>query len=338
MEEFQLNLLKTYRLNKKVSIIIPSYNALPFIKDTLQKVFDQSYDNYEVIVIDDGSADGTLEFLHTLDYPKLLVKSNKGKGACAARNYGFEISTGEYIQYLDADDFFSSEKIGEQVQLLEQNKDKIAVCSTVHFNMNPKEGIITDKDFLYSTDDSVGFLLNLYGSSGKHSMVQTSAWLTPRALINKAGLWDVSLHKDQDGEFFCRVVMQSKGVVYASNGLNYYRKHKGGNNIANKKEQKHIESQLKALNFKKDQLSDVSETNEFKSAFALQYKILAINAYPDFKQVYKKSMQTSNALGGSNYVPVLGGKVIETIKFILGWKSAKLFRLFLHRVRGRLIK
>ena len=317
----------------KVSIIIPCFNALPFIKTTLDRVLHQSYRNIEIIVVDDGSTDGTLNFLNTLDRSKLIVKSNKGKGACAARNYGLELATGDYIQFLDADDFFSSEKLDEQVKLLEPDKSKISVCNTVHFQNLPENGIITDSEFLYSTDNPTAFLLNLYGAKGEHSMVQTSAWLTPIELINKAGCWDESLHKDQDGEFYCRVVMQSKGIVYAPNSLNYYRKHSGGSNIANQKEKKYIESQLRALNSKKEQLSFASETEEFKNAFALQYKIIAINAYPQFKDIYQQSIETSKALGGSSYSPVLGGKLIEIVKFTFGWKFAKKFRQLLHLVK-----
>jgi len=315
----------------KVSIIIPCFNALPFIKQTLESVFNQTYNNLEIIVVDDGSKDGTIEFLKKLGKSNLIVKPNIGKGACAARNYGLELATGDYIQFLDADDFFTPKKIEEQVKLLEPNTTKIALCSTVHFKNIPEEGVIVDRDFLYSTDNPTKFLLNLYGAKGEHNMVQTSAWLTPRALINKAGLWDETLHKDQDGEFFCRVVMQSKGIVYAPNSLNYYRKHVGGSNIANQKDKKHLESQWRALNSKKEQLSVVSETKDFKNAFALQFKIIAINAYPQFREMHKQAIDASKGLGGSPYLPVLGGKLIESVKNIFGWKAAKLLSYWVHK-------
>ena len=321
-------------MEAKISVIIPCYNAIRFLKDTLDSVFRQNHSNLEIIVIDDGSTDGSLEYLGGLQDARLMVKKNKGKGACAARNYGFQLSTGDYIQFLDADDFFSPEKIEEQVNLLKPNGAKIALCSTVHFTKKPEDGVIVDSDFLYSTNCPTAFLLNLYGAKGAHSMVQTSAWLTPRELIHKAGLWDESLHKDQDGEFFCRVVMQSEGIVYAPNSLNYYRKHSGGSNIANQKEKIHVKSQLQALNSKKEQLLAASETKDFKNAFALQYKIIAINAYPKFKDIYKQAIESSKALGGSSYLPVLGGKLIEKIKNTFGWKSAKLCRQFLHQIRA----
>lgn len=84
---------------KKVSIIIPCYNALPFLKATLNSIFNQTYPFIEVIVVDDGSADGSLEYLKSLKHSNLFITQNKGKGACAARNYGLELASGACIHF-----------------------------------------------------------------------------------------------------------------------------------------------------------------------------------------------------------------------------------------------
>ncbi|MFD2917449.1 glycosyltransferase family 2 protein [Psychroserpens luteus] len=318
----------------KVSIIIPCYNALPFIKETLDCVFNQTYKNIEVIIVDDGSTDGTLEFLKTLSSPNLIVKPNSGKGACAARNYGFKLSSGAYLQFLDADDLLSLDKIEKQVNDLDLLSNHVSVCSTAHFYHEPEHGIITDHDFLYSTESPKDFLINLYGANGKdYNMVQTSAWLTPRAVIEKAGLWDETLSKDQDGEFFCRVVVNAQGVSYQPEVKNYYRKHVAGENIANQKQRRHLESQFRAIESKLNQLKILENTVAYKNAFALQYKLLAIDAYPEFKDIYKMAITNSKALGGSSYEPVLGGNIIEIVKVTFGWKKAKIFKLFLHQIK-----
>ena len=315
-----------------VSVIIPVFNAMPFLEETLNSVFHQSYDNIEIIVVDDGSKDGSVEFLESLSISNLKLVSNSGEGACAARNYGFKLSKGDYIQFLDADDLLSPDKIESQVKALSTYTNSIAVCTTAHFYKDPSEHKITDKDFLYTTNKPQAFLLKLYGADGeRHNMVQTSAWLTPRSLLEKAGAWDESLSKDQDGEFFCRVVTQSDNVVYVPEVKNYYRKHIKGSNIANKKQRQHLESQLKALESKAKQLKDVEDINAYNNAMALQYKLIAINAYPKFKDISKISLDKSKAFGGSLHLPVLGGKMIETIKSIFGWKLAKAFSYWVHK-------
>lgn len=317
-----------------VSVIIPCYNALPFLKETLTSVFYQSYPNIEVIVIDDGSTDGSYEYVESLNKSHLTLVKNKGKGACAARNYGLKLATGVYIQFLDADDLLSADKIEAQVRQLEQYPSRVAVCSTVHFYEDPKDGKIVDQNFMLNTNQPQDFLLKLYGGDGSHhNMVQTSAWLTPRALIEKAGFWDETLSKDQDGEYFCRVVMASDGVCYAPDVFNYYRKHVGGQNIANQKQLKHLESQLKAIEAKAKYLNPFVNTQAYKNAFALQYQLLAINAYPQFKSIYKIAINKSQALGGSGHLPVLGGAIIEYIKGLLGWRAAKMLSHWVHEIK-----
>ncbi|WP_178990249.1 glycosyltransferase [Winogradskyella schleiferi] len=320
---------------KKVSIIIPCFNGFPFIKETLDNVFGQTYKNIEVIIVDDGSTDGTLDFLQRLKQPNLIVKSNPKKGACAARNYGLSLATGDYIQFLDADDLLDLHKIETQLELLFNTENKVAVCSTRHFYENPQNGVVTDTPFLFSSNKPQDFLLKLYGADGQnHNMVAQHAWLSPKSVIDSAGLWDENLIKDQDGEFFCRVIMASQGICYAQNVLCYYRKHRQKSNISGGKSKNHLLSQFNALNSKADQLQLARDTEAYKNAMALQYKLIAIDAFPEYKDVYAKSIKLSNDYGGSNYVPVLGGKLVEFSKTTLGWKFAKLFRLFLHKIKG----
>src|SRR5690606_29942373 len=106
------------------------------------------------------------------------------------------------------------EKIEKQVDFLEKHPNKIAVCNTKHFYNNPATGMITDQAFLYSTNDGAQFLLNLWGGNERdHSMIGQHAWLTPRRIIKTAGGWNEGLLKDQDGEFFARVVMHCEGII-----------------------------------------------------------------------------------------------------------------------------
>ncbi|RRO24656.1 glycosyltransferase family 2 protein [Flavobacteriaceae bacterium 14752] len=320
-------------IRKLVSVIIPNFNGLPFLNETIRSVQKQSYEKLEVIIVDDNSTDDSLDFLNSIDDNRFSVYKNLGKGACAARNYGLELASGEYIQFLDADDLLSTDKIEKQVDLLKKYPNRVAVCSTMHFYDNPENGKIVDRDFMFSTNQPEDFLLKLYGGNGEHhNMVQTNAWLTPKSILNKVGKWDESLSKDQDGEYFCRVVLASEGVCYSAEALNYYRKHVGGSNIANQKQRKNIESQLKALNAKANHLKKFADSQVYKNAFALQYKLLAINAYPKFKDVYKIANQQSKTHGGSKHLPALGGRIIESIKQVFGWRLAKQVSYWIHKV------
>src|SRR4051812_27885378 len=94
-----------------VSILIPAYNAERWIADTLRSAIAQTWDAKEIIVIDDGSNDRTLEIAKTFESPSVRVVTQKNQGAAAARNLGFSLCKGDYIQWLDADDLLAPDKI-----------------------------------------------------------------------------------------------------------------------------------------------------------------------------------------------------------------------------------
>src|SRR3990170_2838516 len=111
-----------YLFMPKVSVIIPTYNREKYIVETLQSVFAQTFTDYEVIVIDDGSTDNTADVLRPyLDRIVYIRKPNGGQGS--ARNVGIKVAKGEYIAFLDSDDLWMPEKLELQVKYLDNNKD-----------------------------------------------------------------------------------------------------------------------------------------------------------------------------------------------------------------------
>ncbi len=165
--------------------------------------------------MDDGSTDNSLNVAKKFGNKAISVFHQENKGASAARNKGLSEAAGEFIQFLDADDLLSHDKIEEQVKLLINNPNKIAVCSTVHFNdgEDHEQQLSSPHEDAFLLDDKpVHFLINLWGGYADHgSMVSSNAWLTPKHIIEKAGLWNEQLTLDDDGEFFCRALLNSEG-------------------------------------------------------------------------------------------------------------------------------
>ncbi|WP_430934762.1 glycosyltransferase family 2 protein [Saccharicrinis sp. 156] len=319
-----------------VSVIIPCFNPEKFIAQTLNSVLQQTYKSLEILIIDDHSTDNSYAIAQNFakEHPQIVkVLKNESKGACAARNMGFQHSKGAYIQYLDADDLLSPQKIEKQVTSLIDYPDSIAVCATWNFTDNINNATNTDAPYLFSTDQACDFFINLWGGNKKEpNMVQTSAWLTPRTLIEKNGSWNISLSKDQDGEFFARIALNSNGIKFVPDIKNFYRKHIYGGNIASLKKKQHLESNLLATQLKEQYLFTQTQSDKAKYAIATQYKHVAIEAWPNFKDISNVALKKCNELGGSNYSPILGGKVIETIKKLCGWKSAKSFSYYIHKL------
>jgi glycosyltransferase involved in cell wall biosynthesis len=117
-----------------VSVIIPCFNCQAFIKGSLQSVFNQTYKNFEVIVVDDGSTDKTKEILREYEIIRenFIYVYQNNKGPSKARNTGIANSSGKYIAFLDSDDLWKEEKLESQVDFLESNKE----CKLVLSNTN----------------------------------------------------------------------------------------------------------------------------------------------------------------------------------------------------------
>ncbi len=110
-------------MNKSlVSIIIPTYNRADVISETIDNVFSQTYKNFELIVVDDGSTDGTPAILRKYAN-RIRVITQKNAGPAAARNRGIEVSGGDIIAFQDSDDLWEPTKLERQVALLEKSGD-----------------------------------------------------------------------------------------------------------------------------------------------------------------------------------------------------------------------
>src|SRR5437762_11434458 len=112
-----------------VSILIPAYNAELWIGDTIRSALAQTWARKEIIIVDDGSRDRTLSIARQFASEAVSVVTQENQGASAARNKAFELCQGDYIQWLDADDLFSSDKVAKQVAAAQECQDKRRLLS-----------------------------------------------------------------------------------------------------------------------------------------------------------------------------------------------------------------
>jgi glycosyltransferase involved in cell wall biosynthesis len=107
----------------KVSVIIPTYNRAHYVTEAIQSVLNQSYKDFEIIVIDDGSTDNTREVIERLKDPRLKYFYQENQGVCVARNNGINVSVGEYIYFLDSDDVLLENALEKGVRVLNRHPD-----------------------------------------------------------------------------------------------------------------------------------------------------------------------------------------------------------------------
>lgn len=132
-----------------VSVLIPSYNHEKFVKECIQSILDQTFQDFEIVITDDGSTDRTVEIIESFDDPRItLFKHSINKGACIATNNCILNSSGKYISMLSSDDAWYPEKLEVQVRYLDKHPEIAAVFGKVEW-IDEESNPITDKSFPY---------------------------------------------------------------------------------------------------------------------------------------------------------------------------------------------
>lgn len=209
-------------MNPLVSIIIPAHNSEKWIKDTIESALAQTCKNKEIIVVDDGSTDNTYHIAKQYESKTLKVLTQKNSGACVARNKALSIAQGDFIQWLDSDDLLAQDKIEQQLSGLDKLPDSRIVHTACwgYFYYRTSKTKFKRNELWQDLSPIEWLKIHL----GEGYFIPTVAWLVSRKLTELAGPWDVRLKRNQDGEYFSRVIVNSELVKFHSSSKSFYRK------------------------------------------------------------------------------------------------------------------
>ena len=208
--------------NPKVSVIIPTYNCVKFLSEAIESVIKQSYQDFEIIVVDDGSADSTKNIMdqYLQKYgPKIKYIYQDNSGLACARNTGIKIARGQYIALLDADDKWLPERLSEGVKLMESD-NRIGL---VHTNIT----VISENGRIIRIPKRKTRYLS--GMIFEHIFLRNADIACPTVLlkkqaIDKVGMFDENLARlgCEDRELWLRISQYYK-IGYINKELAYYR-------------------------------------------------------------------------------------------------------------------
>lgn len=257
-----------------VSIIIPTYNRACFIGETLDSVILQTYQKWECIVVDDGSSDYTYELMEFYCEKDSRIQyhnrpSNKPKGANACRNYGFKISKGEYINWLDSDDILFLNNLEAKLKINSSKYDLI--ISFYIYGSNNLGFLRTNKFSLFQQNLFLSYIVDNFES-------QIHALLWKRNFLKKSCLFDETLSRYQDNDFNLRMFYRNPNYLISQNNSGIVR---GGEN--------HGISSLKEQNFseKFSILKYRFYSNTYLDKYLDKYKNIPFH---DRRLVYKKTI------------------------------------------------
>jgi GT2 family glycosyltransferase len=181
-----------------ISVVVPAYNAESTILKTITSVQQQTFADFELIIINDGSTDGTLELLSTLEDSRLKIFSYENGGLSVARNRGISQATGEFIAFLDADDLWTPDKLELQLAALKQHPEAGVAYSWTHFMDEQGESFHADQPIFFEGNVYPQLLVNNFLASGSNPLIRKQA-------IDFAGEFDPSVSGAADWDYWLRL-------------------------------------------------------------------------------------------------------------------------------------
>ena len=227
---------------EKISVIIPTYNSANFIEKTLESLVSQTVLPEEIIIVDDGSKDNTVEIINKWTQHKkslnIKLKQNQHKGPGEARNIGIQLSTGDWISFLDSDDTWEPKKIYEVKKTIRNNININFITHYEYFiNNNNKKSVISKKLKLFKNSK---FDIKSYCYNS--NIFSTSAVTCKKDLLIKFGKFDKKLPNAQDYDLWLKLLPYINLFIIEKNLGTYFQRK---SNITSRPYYKRILSELK---------------------------------------------------------------------------------------------
>ena len=295
-----------------VSILIPAYNAEPWISDAISSALRQTWRNKEIIVVDDGSTDRTLAVASPFAKEGVTVVSQNNRGASSARNRAYSLCQGDYIQWLDADDVLAPDRISRQMAFVETDRNPWLLLSSEWgrflYRTSGAKFIHTE---LWQDLPPLDWLLR---KMTLNIWIQPGAWLVSRELSEAAGPWDERLSFDDDGEYFCRVILKCRGVAFVQGAKTFYRESPGSLSSVDSSDKK-LESAWLSIRLHIEYLRRLEDSERTRRA-AVRFLQTWLNIFnPHRMDIVQQMQQLARSLGGE--VKCL--KLVEPLRWKFAW-------------------
>lgn len=222
--------IKRYKINGEIffTIGIINYNSGKFLKDSLESALNQSYQNFEVIILDDGSNDNSIDIINSfLNYKNIKLITNAHSGAPSARNMVIENAKGDFVVWLDSDDILLQDTLEKYYKVIKQNP----VCEVIYGNL-----IVTNENLQpenqMTFNNWFGKNYQMLGQIFKHNLVPNGGTAIKKTLFSKFGTYDTNFKRAHDYEFWTRLVGNAN-FVHQNSFVYLYRWH--DNNLSVRK-------------------------------------------------------------------------------------------------------
>ena len=320
-----------------VSILIPAYNAERWIGDTIRSALAQTWPRKEIIIVDDGSRDQTLRVARHFASKNVSVVTQMNQGAASARNKALALSRGDYIQWLDADDLLSLDKVERQMAVaLEEGISKLTLLSApwAYFRYRTRVAKFCPTP-LWDDLSPVEWFVRRW-ENNLH--MQTATWLVSRELTELAGPWNGRLLSNDDGEYFCRVIKVSDAIKFVPEAQVFYRI--TGSECLSYVGQSttKLEAQLLGVELQIQHVLSLEDSDRTRSACLQKLRTWLGNFYPQKAELISRVQQRALSLGGGLELPPRLSWKYAWIQKIFGWTAARTIRRCYNRIKSELAR
>jgi glycosyltransferase involved in cell wall biosynthesis len=313
-----------------VSVIIPCRNGAAWLGDAIESCLGQSWTRVEIVVVDDASTDRSRDVARRYRDRGVMALDSPRRGASAARNIGLQHARGDFIQFLDADDVLDRDKIRVQVERLASAPvGAVASGAWARFRGQPSEAVFAAEPVWRDFSAPQEFLIASWLGGG---MMANFAWLTPRAVIERAGPWNETLSLLDDGEYFCRVLLAASAVLFCGPARGFYRS-AAAPRLSRRRDRAALLSAFTATDLSCRRLQERDNSPAAKKACATQYQRFAYDAYPQARDLVARAERRASELGGCD-LRLGGGPAFQLLAKSFGWKFGKRCQRAWHRYKA----
>lgn len=203
------------------SVVVSVYNKQDYILNTLNSVFKQTFQDFEVIAVNDGSNDNSASLLESISDNRLRLINQKNKGASAARNIGIEYAKGQFIALLDGDDIWKTTFLTEIKAAIDSNQDYVIFSSAIAHKFDDK---IRPVSYSFSSQNKV-LVLDYFKNSRKHTILTGSSTVFRKSILKQTGNFSPEIKSGQDTDLWIRFGIYYK-IVFVNKVLVYYLQNK----------------------------------------------------------------------------------------------------------------
>ena len=310
-----------------VSVLIPCFTAERFVGAALESVLAQTYAPIEVIVVDDGSTDGSAAVVAGFADRGVVLIKHKCGSAAAARNRAFADAHGDFALFLDADDLIAPGHVAALVERLEPAIRAVAMGQWDRFSIDPAEARFPDRPG-YHDANGIDWLCQDWRDG--QPMTQCGTFLIPRSLIDAVGGWDERLGLIDDFEFFARVLCAAQELVFAPGARLYYRSVPGS--LSAQVSPSAAASAALSLALGTDHLLAAEHSPRTRRAAANMLQTFDYAFYPAYADLRRDLAVRIAELGGSDLAPD-GPPGFHKLRRWTGWRAARRVQRIAERFR-----